>query len=75
MINTGAFIFFLVFFLVLFLIWIIIISKQEDEIADLEIENTLLKKEVQPYREKQEKQKRKQELKELLKEIKKEKEE
>ena len=44
-------------------------SQEEEENDKLKIENELLKKELQPYREKKEKQNKKQELKELLKEI------
>lgn len=72
-ISTAGFVVFLLLILVAIFGLAIVVSQEEDEIDKLKIENELLKKELQPYREKKEKQNKKQELKELLKEIEKEK--
>ena len=72
-ISTAGLVFLLLLILVAIIGLAIIISKEEAEDDKLKIENELLKKELQPYREKKEKQNKKQELKELLKEIEKEK--
>ena len=72
-ISTAGLVFLLLLILVPIFIFGIIATKQEEENDKLKIENELLKKELQPYREKKEKQNKKQELKELLKEIEKEK--
>lgn len=72
-ISTAGLVVFLVLFLIALIGLAIVLSQYEAENDKLKIENELLKKELQPYREKKEKQNKKQELKELLKEIEKEK--
>ena len=72
-ISTAGLVVFLILFIIAFIGFAILVSQEEEENDKLKIENELLKKELQPYREKKEKQNKKQELKELLKEIEKEK--
>ena len=59
-ISTAGLVVFLMLLIIVFIGFAILMSQEEDEIDKLKIENELLKKELQPYREKKEKQNKKQ---------------
>ena len=72
-ISKAGFVVLLILFIIAFIGFAILVSQYEAENDKLKIKNELLKKELQPFKEKQERQAKKQEIKELLKEIEKEK--